>query len=187
MSTMSATHTFQGNPVKFVSKAGAWTTLINLTTNAVEKLRIKPELLIPVEKVELPLPKTIEPKAEEAKAEPKATKSIVKPDYKKRMTVVKLDDGRRVMDSGDATALFLRGITLDQLYTATGEMLSDAEYDKKRGFLNMGMKDVPAMVEELKQRYAKLNVGQQSMNLRNIYRSLSFKKAEQIVDEAAKS
>lgn len=61
-------------------------------------------------------------------------------------------NGRRVFDCGDAVAVAVRTMTLDELYEAASRHTGASE-------------------EELRQRYAKLNKGMQAMNLRNRLRA----------------
>lgn len=81
------------------------------------------------------------------------------------------ESGRRVVDNADAVAEELRGLWLDALYTRVAQILCEEQ----------GC-DAVEMEISLRDRYAHLNNGQQSMNLRNrvrgYYKRLARAEAE---------
>lgn len=95
--------------------------------------------------------------AKPKKATPKTGKgSIILPEYRSgyKVHVLQDADGKksRTVDNGDAVSNKLRGESLDKLYSICRDATGIAR-------------------TELEAKYAKLNVGQQAMNLRNRIRA----------------
>jgi hypothetical protein len=97
----------------------------------------------------------------------KESRSIVKTEYKRGLTVTRRKGGPRLMDCNDRVARRLRGAPLAQLYAEAALLLSGAE---SHGLFAVG--DEEKALSQLKRRYGRLNPGQQSMNLRNVIRGL---------------
>lgn len=100
----------------------------------------------------------------------KATKSIVKSDYKAgyQRTDIKTASGSKVIDCGDHVAQLLRGKTLDECYSAVAADMAEWIHPK---IASSGQMDRQAEVEvELGRLYGHLNPGQQRMNLGNLIR-----------------
>jgi hypothetical protein len=127
---------------------------------------VKPTATRPAKPVRAPKVKAEPAPKTEPAVKAEGYKSIVKPEYKTKLVVTKVD-GKRVMDNGDWLSVALRGKSLADLYVSVSQLLAIAPKHKR-----FPVGDEKAAYGALVAAYSKLNLGQQAMNLRNIYRAL---------------
>jgi hypothetical protein len=158
-----AIYTKTGQQVEIIAKNGGWTTA-RAIGNA-KHIKLRNGELSGHTVVDAPITRAYIAKAEQSTESAKAPRSKLPiedrkngvvysgylPQYVSYSTVTKSGDVKRSIDKGDAVALALRPMTLDQVV---------AHVSKATGISQVG----------LRERFGHLNVGMQRMNLGNMLR-----------------
>lgn len=131
---------YQGNTVAVIAKSGGWTTIkLDGVDKKVRNSTLKPAPVVA--------------KKAAKKAKGPTVLPFVLANYVKTKEI-KTKTGRTSVDTGDATAVRLRGQSLEKTFE---------EASKATGF----------SVNDLIKRYEKLNPGMQRMNLGNLIRGVA--------------
>jgi hypothetical protein len=149
-----------GQQVEIIAKNGGWTTARVIGNT--KHIKLRNGELSGHTVVDAPITRAYIAKADQSDKAPRAKLPIEErkngvvysgylPQYQAYSTVTKSGDVKRSIDKGDAVALALRPMTLDQVV---------AHVSKATGISQVG----------LRERFGHLNVGMQRMNLGNMLR-----------------
>ena len=155
-----AIYTKTGQQVEIIAKNGGWTT-VRAIGNA-KHIKLRNGELSGHTVVDAPITRAYIAKADQSDKAPRSKLPIEErkngvvysgylPQYVAYSTVTKSGDVKRSIDKGDAVALALRPMTLEQVV---------AHVSKATGISQVG----------LRERFGHLNVGMQRMNLGNMLR-----------------